>query len=328
MDSEPLVSICTPVYNGEESLEDCIKGVLNQTYKNFEYIIVDNASTDNSPLIIEEYRKKYPRIRVYRNEKTVCMEDNFNICAGYCSDNSKWIKYALADDYLFPDCVEKMVQVGETDEQIGIVSAYRMAGSSVTNLGLPIEQNIFDGPEILKQQILRKLHVASSSPNTVMYRRNVFNELKGFNNKYDLSDTELAFRLLDKYKLGFVHYVLTRSGRDKGGGEYYAIIHGLKTIEYLDFGYKNLENYKSVSFDKSELEYLKMYYADEIMLFIITKFAYFEREDIKRMLINTPEDIKRIMLKIFLKDFSKYFKKYFGTIVQLRNYIRDKRRIG
>jgi len=327
MDNKPLVSICTPVYNGEEFLENCIKSVLNQTYENFEYIIVDNASTDITPDVIEKYRKKDSRIVVYRNEKTVCMEDNFNLCANYSSDNAKWIKYALADDYLFPDCVEKMVQVGEVDERIGIVSAYRMAGSSVTNMGLPIEQNVFDGSEILKQQILRKLHVASSSPNTVMYRRNVFNELKGFNNKYDLSDTELAFRLLDQYKLGFVHYVLTKSGREKGGGEYYAIIHGLKIIEYLDFGYKNLKNYKSVSFDKGELEYLKTYYADEIMSFIITKFAYFEREDIKRMLENTPEDIKRILLKVFLKDFSKYLKKYIGFLVHLRNYIRNKRRI-
>ena len=327
MDNEPLVSICTPVYNGEESLEGCIKGVFNQTYKNFEYIIVDNASTDNTPDVIEKYRKKDSRIAVYRNEKTVCMEDNFNLCANYSSDNAKWIKYALADDYLFPDCVEKMVQVGEVDERIGIVSAYRMAGSSVTNMGLPIEQSVFDGAEILKQQILRKLHVASSSPNTVMYRRNVFNELKGFNNKYDLSDTELAFRLLDQYKLGFVHYVLTKSGRDKGGGEYYAIIHGLKTIEYLDFGYKNLKNYKSVSFDKSELEYLKTYYADEIMRFIITKFAYFEREDIRRMLISTPEDIREVLMKVFLKDFFTYLRRYVGALVNLSNYIRDKRRI-
>ena len=327
MNNHPFVSICTPVYNGEESLEDCIKGVLNQTYNNFEYIIVDNASTDNTPLVIEKYRKTDPRIRVYRNEKTVCMEDNFNLCAHHSSDNAKWIKYALADDYLFPDCVEKMVIVGESDDQIGIVSAFRMAGSTVTNMGLPIDQNVFDGAEILKQQILRKLHVASSSPNTVMYRRNVFNELNGFNNKYDLSDTELAFRLLDKYKLGFVHYVLTRSGRDKGGGEYYSIIHGLKIIEYLDFGYKNLNNYKSVNFDKNEFDYLKIYYADEIMNFMMTKLAYFEWEDIKRMRTSTPEDIKKELIRIFFRNFKKYIKKYLTSLYNVKNYLRAKRRI-
>ncbi|RJQ47988.1 MAG: glycosyltransferase family 2 protein [Nitrospiraceae bacterium] len=325
MNNRPLVSICTPVYNGGESLENCIKGALNQTYENYEYIIIDNASTDNTPFIIEKYRKKYPEIRVIRNEKTVSMEDNFNLCAKYTSDNSKWIKYALADDYLFPDCVEKMVKVGESDDMIGIVSAYRMAGRHVTNLGLSIEQNVLEGAEILKQQILRKLHVASSSPNTVMYRRNVFLEMNGFNNKYDLSDTELAFRILDKYKLGFVHYVLTRSGRDGGGGEYYAIIHGLKIIEYLDFGYKNLSSYKSVSFDKKELDYLRMYYADKIVDFMMTKMAYFEWDDMKRMIRSTPDDIKRELKNIFLNNVAKYTKKYFSSLYNIGDYMKKKK---
>ena len=52
--------------------------------------------------IIERYRKKDLRIKVYRNEKTIPMEDNLNLSAQYCSDNSEWIKYAFSDDYLFP----------------------------------------------------------------------------------------------------------------------------------------------------------------------------------------------------------------------------------
>ena len=105
--------------------------------------------------------------------------------------------------------------------------------------------------------------------------KNVFFELKGFNNKYDHSDTELAFRLLDRYKLGFVHYVLTKSGRDKGGGEYYSIMRGNKTREYLDFGYKNIKKYRSVVLDKNEMDYLRKYYADEIADFIVDETCPF-----------------------------------------------------
>ena len=314
MNDKPLVSILSPVYNGEEHIEDCIKAVLNQTYGNFEYIIVDNASTDNTPAIIRKYDEQDQRIKTFRNKMTVCMEDNCNVCAQHSSDKAKWIKYALADDYLFPDCVEKMVDVGELDEQVGMVSAYRMAGNLVTNMGLPIEQKVFDGSYILKRQILRKLHVASSSPNTVMYRRNVFLELHGFNNQYDHSDTELAFRLLDQYKLGFVHYVLTKSGRDKGGGEYSSIMSGNKIREYLDFGYKNIRKYRSIVLDTNEIDYLRKYYAEEIADFIVLKLARMEWRHIKTMLHAAPDDIKQEMKKSLTGNPFHYAKRYLKSL--------------
>ncbi|MGE0406800.1 MAG: glycosyltransferase family 2 protein, partial [Candidatus Korobacteraceae bacterium] len=62
--SAPLVSIITPVYNGEEFLVECIESVLAQTYQNWEYIIVNNHSKDRSLEIAEEYARRDPRVRV------------------------------------------------------------------------------------------------------------------------------------------------------------------------------------------------------------------------------------------------------------------------
>ena len=310
MEKMPLVSVCTPVYNGEKHIEDCVKAVLRQSYKNIEYIIVDNASNDNTAKIIENYIEKHPQIRVYKNQKTVCMEDNCNIAAQYCSDKTKWIKYAFCDDYLFPDCIEKMVEVGELDDKIGIISGYRIAGNIVTNTGLPIDQNIFSGSEILKNQILRKLHVASSSPNTVMYNKRVFYDLKGFNRLYDHSDTEIAFRILDDYKLGFVHYVITKSGREKGGGEAKSVLSGNKILEYLDFGYKNINKYKSITLSQDEINYLRNFYSNEIANFIIEKLASKEFQNIKKMIDNAPDEIKKDIRKLILSSPFKYIKKF------------------
>jgi glycosyltransferase involved in cell wall biosynthesis len=65
---KPFVSVVTPVYNGADFLAECIDSVLSQTYDNFEYLIVNNCSTDGTLAIALDYAKKDPRIRVHSNE--------------------------------------------------------------------------------------------------------------------------------------------------------------------------------------------------------------------------------------------------------------------
>ena len=72
---QPLVSILTPVYNGADYLAECIESVLQQTYQNYEYIIVNNCSTDGTLQIALDYALKDKRIRVLNNEKFVGVID-------------------------------------------------------------------------------------------------------------------------------------------------------------------------------------------------------------------------------------------------------------
>ena len=74
--TESLVTVLTPVYNGEQFLAKCIDSVLNQTYQNFEYIIVNNCSTDRSIEIANAYAKKDKRIRVHTNDRFVDVIEN------------------------------------------------------------------------------------------------------------------------------------------------------------------------------------------------------------------------------------------------------------
>ena len=67
----PFVTILTPVYNGEKYLAECIESVLAQTYRNWEYIIVNNCSTDRSLEISERYAQNDPRIKVRTNTNFV-----------------------------------------------------------------------------------------------------------------------------------------------------------------------------------------------------------------------------------------------------------------
>src|SRR4030095_4995561 len=67
--ASPLVSVVTPVYNGERYLAECIESVLAQTYQNWEYIIVNNCSTDRTREIGESYGRKDERIRIHNNRQ-------------------------------------------------------------------------------------------------------------------------------------------------------------------------------------------------------------------------------------------------------------------
>jgi len=78
MKKQPLVSVVMPVYNGERFLKEAIESILNQTYKNFEFIIVDDGSTDNSLKIIEEYQKRDKRIKLIKNKKNLGMAKSLN----------------------------------------------------------------------------------------------------------------------------------------------------------------------------------------------------------------------------------------------------------
>ena len=66
---EPLVSIITPVYNSEEFLEETILSVLDQTYENWELILIDDCSKDDSYKIIDKYLRKDKRIKLFKNIK-------------------------------------------------------------------------------------------------------------------------------------------------------------------------------------------------------------------------------------------------------------------
>ncbi len=314
---EPFISVCTPVYNGEKFLEACIKSVLAQRYGNFEYIIVDNASTDKTAEIIEEYRSRDSRIRMFRNHSTIHIVDNFQKCAQHCSVETRWIKYLCADDYLFPNCLEEMLNVGESSENIGLVSAYRLYGDRLSNAGLPVEQTVFKGSDILKLQLMRKLHVCSSSPSTLMYRKTSFHAVGGFSNKYLHADTELAMRLLDNYDLGFSHYVLCKTGLHKGRQETVSIYRGNVIREYLDFGFNNLPRYKSIHFSDKELDELARFYSIKVNEFIANKLARLDFTNIKATLNSCPVEVKDKLLPGFFAGGGRYLRTYARELVRV-----------
>ncbi len=101
------VSICVPTYNGERYLEETLNSVLNQTYDDFEVIIVDDQSSDNTCNIAEHFANIDPRIYIHRNENNLGLVGNWNRCIELAQ--GEWIKFVFQDDIIRNDCLEIMM---------------------------------------------------------------------------------------------------------------------------------------------------------------------------------------------------------------------------
>ena len=116
-----MISICIPTYNGSEYLRECLDSVMVQTLADFEVLIVDDQSTDDSVAIAEEYAAADPRVRVVKNERNLGLVGNWNRCIELA--RGEWIKFVFQDDLIEPMCLEKMLAVARPE--IGIVACRR-----------------------------------------------------------------------------------------------------------------------------------------------------------------------------------------------------------
>jgi glycosyltransferase involved in cell wall biosynthesis len=110
------VSIGLPVFNGEKYIEDALDSTLTQTYTDFELIIVDNASTDQTPRICREYAAKDKRIRYYRNKINIGAVANFN--RAFKLSSGEYFKWAAHDDVLAPEFLAKCINILDSDPSI------------------------------------------------------------------------------------------------------------------------------------------------------------------------------------------------------------------
>jgi glycosyltransferase involved in cell wall biosynthesis len=205
----PRVSVVTPFYNSFDYLEQCIQSVLRQSYRHLEYILVDNCSSDESLAVAERYLALDSRIRLIKATEFRGQVENYNYALSFIDPQSRYCKIVQADDWIYPGCIEAMVDVAERQSSIGIVGAYSLRGKSLRGEGLPVEQWHVPGRTAGRIQMLEDKFF-TGSPTTIMYRADLVRSRHPF---YELGryheDTEVAYEILRQYDLGFVHQVLS-----------------------------------------------------------------------------------------------------------------------
>ncbi|HVV03781.1 MAG TPA: glycosyltransferase family A protein [Puia sp.] len=141
--STPLVSIVLPTYNGSRYIRQSIDSCLGQSFSDFELIIVNDCSTDNTAEIIEEYRKKDPRIKVIHNTFNKKLPLSLN--TGFEQAQGKYHTWTSDDNYYAPGALEKMVHILTADPNIDLVyTDYSLVDENGHVFGVRKFNNIYD----------------------------------------------------------------------------------------------------------------------------------------------------------------------------------------
>ena len=252
MKPQPFVSIVTPVYNTEKYLAECIESILAQTYENWEYIIVNNCSSDSSLEIARKYAEKDSRIRIHNNEEFLNLIQNWNHAMRQISPQSKYCKVVHADDWIFPECISRMIEIAETNPKVGIVGSYRLDENTINCDGLPHSISVFAGKDICRQALLGKGYFFGT-PTTLLIRSDLIPKDKAFYNAdYYHADNEVCYRILRNWDFGFVHQVLSYTRRHNEANTTFArrlntfILESLRILKFYGPIYLNEQEYNKI----------------------------------------------------------------------------------
>jgi glycosyltransferase involved in cell wall biosynthesis len=212
MSDSPLISVVTPVYNGADYLAECVESVLAQTYENWVYAIVDNASTDATPELAEAFAARDSRIRHLRFDEFVDATASHNRAFEAIVPQSEFCKILEADDWIYPTCLSLMVEAAAASDTVGVVSAYQLWGRRVHLDDLPYSVRFASGREILRGMLLGS--VGTGGPTATMFRSAHVRERRPFyQDGLRHEDTEALLWMLSRHDFAFVHQVLTFARR-------------------------------------------------------------------------------------------------------------------
>jgi len=200
----PVVTVLMSCYNGEKWLGDVIESVLNQTFRDFEFVIVDDGSRDKSLEIMKGYSAKDSRIRIIKKENTG-LPDSLN--AGIKIAKGDWIARIDTDDLCEPQRLEKQMDFAISDPEIVLIgTAYHEIDEqgSVKNLQLYPETH----PDLKKNLLRKKRFFAHSS---AFYKTKIVREIGGYRPRIKKSeDYDLWLRLADTGKMACIPEPLIR----------------------------------------------------------------------------------------------------------------------
>ena len=208
----PMVSVIILNYNGRNFLVDCLTSVLNSNYPNFEIILVDNASTDNSIKIAEETFGCSPILRIVKNDANLGFAAGNNVGVAY--GKGKYVLFLNNDTLVEPNWIIELVSVLENDAKIGAAQSKLIsfadkrtidsAGDFIDYYGLSFRRGSWGETE---EKYARIEEIFSARGAALIVKSQIFAEIHGFDSDFFFcyEDIDLCWRIrINGYKVVFV----------------------------------------------------------------------------------------------------------------------------
>lgn len=204
----PEVSIIMTVYNGEKYLDEAITSILNQTYRDFEFIIVNDGSRDGSRQILEGYADERIRLHHQPNQGRVSALNNAIELA-----KGKYIANIDQDDLSLPRRIERQVEFLENHAEVGMIGTARV---SIDEKGRRGKERIYPTTDISLRLALIKGNPFFHS--SIMFRRAVFRKVGLYNGAFDTfgHDRDLYLRIARDFEIANLAEVLAMKRKHPG----------------------------------------------------------------------------------------------------------------
>lgn len=200
-----LISIVLPVYNGEKYLEESIQSVINQTYRNWELIIVDDCSTDKTSDISKRYVELDSRIKYYKNEENLRLPRNLN--RGFSLTKGNYLTWTSDDNKYKPNALEKMYNALRNKEEQFIFASCVIIDENGNEF------------EYIMQNVSSKKRIVGLNPvgACFMYTRKVYEEIGDYDPDFTLvEDFDYWQRICMKFKFKVLEEILYEYRLHKG----------------------------------------------------------------------------------------------------------------
>jgi len=189
----PKVTVLMSVYNGEKYLKEAIDSILDQTFTNFEFLIINDGSTDSTSEILKEY--KDPRIKIIDNKKNIGLTKSLN--KGLKLAKGKYIARMDADDFSKPNRLEEQLEFMEKNQKYAVVGSFveiiDKDGNFIQKVKRPIK------PKAIEERLLKGSCIFHGS---AIMRNDLIKSIGSYNEEMEKSqDYDLWLRLSEIYPL-------------------------------------------------------------------------------------------------------------------------------